>query len=64
VVGCRYYEPLSAHGDFPEAGRCKDAVVLSGANHIRRTLCHRRIEPGADEQAASREVPAELHATQ
>ena len=39
VAGCRYYHPLSAHGDFPEAGRCTDAVVISGTDHIRRTIC-------------------------
>jgi hypothetical protein len=43
VVACRHYEPLSAHGDFPEAGRCKEATVLSGPDHIRRTICRRLI---------------------
>ncbi len=41
VAGCRHYQPVSAHGDFPEAGRCIDAVVISGTGHIRYTICGR-----------------------
>jgi len=41
VAGCRHYRPVSAHGDFPEAGHCVDAVVISGTGHIRQTICGR-----------------------
>jgi hypothetical protein len=43
VVGCRYYRPRSAHGDFPGAGQCADAVILSGTHHIRQTICRREL---------------------
>jgi hypothetical protein len=47
VAGCRYYRPISAHGDFPEAAHCAEAFVLSGADHIRHTICRRRArQPG------------------
>jgi hypothetical protein len=42
VAGCRHYRPISTHGDFPEAAHCAEAAVLSGANHIRHTICRRR----------------------
>ena len=41
VAGCRHYHPVSAHGDFPGAGRCIDAFVISGTDHIRYTICSR-----------------------
>ncbi len=40
--GCRHYHPIAEHGDFPEAGHCKDAFLISGADHIRYTICARR----------------------
>ena len=43
VVGCRFYRPVSAHGDFPGAGHCEDASVLNGADHVRYTVCQRRM---------------------
>jgi hypothetical protein len=45
VMGCRHYEPVSAHGDFPEAAHCREASVISGSDHVRHTMCRRR--PGA-----------------
>jgi len=42
VMGCRHYEPVSAHGDFPEAAHCKEASVISGSDHVRHTVCRRR----------------------
>ena len=45
VMGCRHYEPVSAHGDFPEAAHCREASVISGSDHVRHTICRRR--PGA-----------------
>ena len=42
LAGCRYYRPISAHGDFPEAAHCAEASVVSGADHIRHTICRRR----------------------
>ncbi|HVC41543.1 MAG TPA: hypothetical protein VND54_06165 [Candidatus Saccharimonadales bacterium] len=47
VVGCRFYRPVSAHGDFPEAGHCADASVLTSADHIRHTICRRRMRVAA-----------------
>lgn len=41
IAGCRYYHPLSAHGDFPDAGHCTDAFVISGTDHIRYAICGR-----------------------
>jgi hypothetical protein len=35
VVGCRFYRPVSAH--------CEDASVLNGADHVRYTVCQRRM---------------------
>lgn len=52
VVGCRYYRPISAHGDFPEAAHCAEASVLGGAGHIRHTICRRRA-PRAEAAAAA-----------
>jgi hypothetical protein len=43
VVGCRFYTPRSAHGDFPGAAQCADAVIISGAHHIRQTVCRREV---------------------
>ena len=43
VVGCRFYRPVSAHGDFPGAAHCEDASVLNGADHVRYTVCQRRM---------------------
>lgn len=40
--GCRHYHPIAEHGDFPEAGHCRDALLISGADHIRHTICARR----------------------
>lgn len=42
VAGCRHYLPVSEHGDFPEAGHCRDAFLISGTDHIRYTICARR----------------------
>jgi hypothetical protein len=42
LTGCRFYQPISEHGGFPEAGQCKDAFLISGADHIRSTICARR----------------------
>ena len=54
VAGCRHYHPVSAHGDFPEAGHCIDAVVISGTGHIRHTICARDagsvVRPPGDRQ--------------
>ena len=54
VAGCRHYRPVSAHGDFPEAGQCIDAVVISGTGHIRYTICGRGagsvVRPPGDRQ--------------
>jgi hypothetical protein len=45
VAGCRHYHPISAHGDFPEAAHCSDAIVISGTDHIRHTICGRGAGP-------------------
>jgi hypothetical protein len=42
VVGCGYYRPRSAHGDFPGAAQCVDAEIVSGASHVRHTICRHR----------------------
>jgi hypothetical protein len=47
VAGCRHYRPVSAHGDFPGAGHCEEASVLNGVDHIRHTICRRRMESAA-----------------
>jgi hypothetical protein len=52
VAGCRHYRPISAHGDFPEAAHCAKASVLSGADHIRHTICRRRTHGPEPRQAA------------
>jgi hypothetical protein len=45
VVGCRYYRPRSAHGDFPDAGQCADAEIVSAGSHVRQTICRRQKPP-------------------
>lgn len=55
VAGCRHYRPISAHGDFPEAAHCAEASVLSGADHIRQTICRRRT-PGEELRQATPQV--------
>ena len=56
VAGCRHYQPISAHGDFPEAGRCTDAFVISGTGHIRNTICSRRAVSIAGHRQAGEDV--------
>ena len=46
LVGCRYYTPRSAHGDFPEAAQCAEAEIVSGPQHIRQAICRRRERHG------------------
>ena len=53
VAGCRYYRPISAHGDFPEAAHCAEASVLGVDGHIRHTICRRRA-PWVEAAAAAR----------
>lgn len=44
LVGCRFYSPRSAHGDFPGAADCEKAFVISGSDHVRRVVCRRTLE--------------------
>jgi hypothetical protein len=60
VAGCRYYRPISAHGDFPEAAHCAEASALHGSSHIRHTICRRRA-PWADAAAAVRRDDQEVN---
>jgi hypothetical protein len=54
VMGCRYYEPMSAHGDFPDAAHCREASVISGSDHVRHTICRRRLRATVPSSAGER----------
>jgi hypothetical protein len=43
VTGCRNYLPVSQHGGFPGAARCRFALRLLTSEYIRHTLCRCRI---------------------
>ncbi len=61
VAGCRYYHPVSAHSDFPEAGHCTDAVVISGSDPIRYTICCRSATASTTKRAAMANAGADTN---
>jgi hypothetical protein len=41
VVACRYYQPVSEHGDSPGDESCRYARVVQVSERSRRRTCHR-----------------------
>ena len=48
MTGCRHYLPVSQHGGFPGAARCRLAMKLPTPDYIHQAVCRRRIVGGED----------------
>ena len=43
VAACRHYQPVSEHGDFPEAAECRDTFTVPRSEGIRQRMCRRGV---------------------